>query len=440
MHKLDYKRAYILGLLVGGGKIDKGGFVIEFPFKKWGLEAKRMSTIATDILTRIQKYYLDTYRIPVTYSIGNSKWIIRPIDGSVDISPIIADLSELGLPTGGFLLASADLEKARKELPGNSVESFLSGIFDTRASLTVSHRRFSSDAPVVSIEIPGSTQNFKVVVQICSWLTDLGSITDQILYNHPNQHSAWDPYYKSWKKGFKIRFLVKSFLSKHSFALEAKVFASAAIEKSQLRKEQIPCKLRALREVGPVSIHGDQNSEQLPDEVKNRVFFHYHHFCAVIECPHAPIGEIEKLVSKSYSLISFFPILTKGRKVILRKRYRKMLKEYFPKVVINKRRVKVGELISRLSGAFSGLRLGVAYLFSSKLKGNRHIGPMEAILSRCVDRSIVIYSPDFDSNEPLMVMRPDKDRAFVCSSPLSLHNQELIADRISRSGMKVEVR
>src|SRR5690606_26617431 len=130
-----------------------------------------------------------SYNFSITYEIGNGKWLIRPIDNS-DISVLKEDLKFLGLPIGGFLLSSVDLSVAKTKLSGVNVESFLSGIFDTRASLTLSHRRFTDDAPVVSVEIPGSTRNFKFVVQLCSWLTDLGSITDQILYNHPNQHAA----------------------------------------------------------------------------------------------------------------------------------------------------------------------------------------------------------------------------------------------------------
>src|SRR5690606_38076882 len=139
-----------------------------------------------------------------------------------DISSLKDDLEYLGLPIGGFLLSSADLSTAKSKLTGVNTASFLSGIFDTRASLTLTHRRFTDDAPLVSIEIPGCTRNFTLFVQLCSWLTDLGSITDQILYNPPNQLSASDPYYKNWKKGFKIRFLVRSFLAQYSFALQAK--------------------------------------------------------------------------------------------------------------------------------------------------------------------------------------------------------------------------
>ncbi|MEI7812971.1 MAG: hypothetical protein WCJ01_11210 [Ignavibacteria bacterium] len=192
MNEINHIKAHLLGLLVGGGKVDKDTFVIDLPFNKWGMNPIRMNIIATDILTKICQNFNNSYSFNVTYEIGNNKWLIKPIDRA-DISPLIKDLELLSLPTAGFLLSNVDLTIAKAHLSGISIESFLSGIFDARASLTPSHRRFNDNAPVVSIEIPGSTKNFKFIVQLCSWLTDLGSITDQILYNHPNQHSGSDP-------------------------------------------------------------------------------------------------------------------------------------------------------------------------------------------------------------------------------------------------------
>ena len=135
MSNLNHTKAYILGLLVGGGKIDKHTFIIDLPFKKWGMDTSRMNVIATDILTRICNYFNLTYDFNVTYEIGNNKWLIKPIDGS-DFSEIIEDLNYLGLPIGGFLLAKANLNQAKAILKDIQVESFLSGIFDARASLT----------------------------------------------------------------------------------------------------------------------------------------------------------------------------------------------------------------------------------------------------------------------------------------------------------------
>jgi hypothetical protein len=220
---INHNKAYILGLLTGGGKLDKETFIIELPFKKWGMEPQKMNIIAVDILQRISTLFNKEYSVNVTYEIGNNKWFIKPLDDK-NFDKIKADLQKLNLPIVGFPLNTVDLQVCKEKLKGINAESFLSGIFDSRASITLSHRRFNSEAPVVSIEIPGSTKNFKFVVQLCSWLTELGSTTDQILYNHPNQHSSSDPTYKGWKKGFKIRFLIKSFLANHSFALQAKPF------------------------------------------------------------------------------------------------------------------------------------------------------------------------------------------------------------------------
>lgn len=35
MEKINHIKGYILGLLVGSGKIDENTFVIDLPFKKW---------------------------------------------------------------------------------------------------------------------------------------------------------------------------------------------------------------------------------------------------------------------------------------------------------------------------------------------------------------------------------------------------------------------
>ncbi|MCP4458316.1 MAG: hypothetical protein GY816_09890 [Cytophagales bacterium] len=159
---LNHDKAYILGLLAGGGRLDKDNFIIELPFKKWGMDPHKMNDIAVDILTKISKKFKTEYSMNVGYEIGNSKWTIKPI--KLDNYKLLQDdLKSLSLPTNGFLLNEADLTKSKKALTGIKAESFLSGIFDTRVSITLSHRRFNSDAPVVSIEVPGSTGNFKLL-------------------------------------------------------------------------------------------------------------------------------------------------------------------------------------------------------------------------------------------------------------------------------------
>lgn len=440
MSNINHVKAYLLGLLVGGGKIDKDVFVIDFPFKKWGMEPSRMNIIATDILTKICQYFHSTYKFNVTYEIGSNKWLIKPMPDS-NIEELKKDLSNLELPTSGFLLAKADLAQAKLDLKGVSVESFLSGIFDARASLTLSHRRFTDDAPVVSIEIPGSTKNFKFVVQLCSWLTDLGSTTDQILYNHPNQHSKSDPNYSGWKKGFKIRFLVRSFLAKHSFALQSKSIDITKIGKQQKKDEQIPCYLRKLRKPSPVTIHSDQNSANLPTEVRNKIFFHYHHFCAVIGCPHAPIDEIRKMVDHKESFISFYPRLSKGVRDFLFNQLTTIKDADFPEMEINTTKNKVkGILKNEQLSDFIGIEQGIAYLFAPNLKGKRHTGSMRDILDNHLEDEVDILSIGDNFESPLVFINNSNNRAFICSSIKGKLNQALIKRKIQVKDLIISIK
>lgn len=440
MSNINHVKAYIIGLLVGGGKIDKNVFVIDLPFNKWGMEPNRMSIIATDILTKICQYFNTTYSFNVTYEIGNNKWLIKPMSNA-NIDELKKDLENLKLPTSGFLLAKTDLSFAKKELKGVSIESFLSGIFDARASLTLSHRRFTDDAPVVSIEIPGSTKNFKFVVQLCSWLTDLGSTTDQILYNHPNQHAASDPYYRGWKKGFKIRFLVRSFLTQHSFALQSKSIDITKIEKHQIKEEQIPCYLRKLRKPSPVTVHSDQNSNDLPIEVRNKIFFHYHHFCAVIGCPYAPVDEIKKMVSEKEFLINFYPRLSKGKKDNFLKKIELIKENYFPEVeIVKKERMVESVLKDDKLKDFLGIDVGIAYLFAHSLKGKRHTGNMNEIINSCLDSTIEIISIGDDYESPLVFINNNNQRAFICSSIKSKCNQSLIKSKIEVNNLTISIK
>ena len=436
---MNHKKAYLIGLLVGGGKIDKNAFVIDLPFNKWGMDVKRMSSIATEILTKLQQYFIETYQITIGYDIGNTKWIIRPV-GDYDITPILQDLQRLGLPNSGFLLNNARLGVVKQQLKGVSVEHFLSGIFDTRASLAASHRRFISDAPVVSIEIPGSTRNFKFVVELCGWLTDLGSITDQILYNHPSQHAASDPFYKGWQKGFKIRFLVKSFLTQHSFVLQAKTSDIVTIEHSQQKTEQVPCYLRKLQTPSTVAIHESQDAKELPAEVRNKVFFHYLHFCAVLDCPHAPKTEIEEALKKYKSHILFFPKMSKGSYIEMEAIFKNIGNEFYNNQPYLYSTGNVMELLKNAALKDFGLETGLAYLFSDELNGKRHAGSMQDIFDKNKNELVQIigFKPDFDS--PLLLQNPLNGRAFICASPLISENQALINANISINKLNIDIK
>jgi hypothetical protein len=117
---MNHVKAYLLGLFVGGGKIDKNSFVIDLPFKKWGMDPNRMNIIATDILIKICHFFDSTYNFKVNYEISSNKWLIIPMAGA-DFTELKSDLFELQLPTSGFLLAKADLSLAKKTLKGINI-------------------------------------------------------------------------------------------------------------------------------------------------------------------------------------------------------------------------------------------------------------------------------------------------------------------------------
>ncbi len=436
---INFDKAYILGLFVGGGTISNGTFIIKLPFKKWGMDPKIMNKIAIDILTKICEKFQKNYRFSVAYEIGNSIWSIKPL-GLPDLSELINDLKILNLPTEGFLLNSVDLSKAQLELKGIATESFLTGIFDTRASLTPSHRRFTNEAPVVSIEIPGSTKNFHFVVQICSWLTDLGSTTDQILFNHPCQHSSADPTYKGWKKGFKIRFLVKSFLAKHSFALQAKAIDIKKLEKLQERDAQEPCRIRQIRKPSPVCIHEDINSEDLPIEVRNKLFFHYFHFCGVLGCKHAPIEELRKLTDKYPDYIFVLPRTEKGTELEMKSAFDDISKKYFPDKVIENQAISIKEILRKENYRdYLELEQGIAYLFSEKLNGKRHSGSKDGIIKRNLSKRVKLFKAVGSDKLPILIINERNERAFIVSSLKSELNKGLIKMKIQRNDLSINI-
>lgn len=436
---INHEKAYLIGLLVGGGTISNDTFLIKLPLKKWGTDPQKMNKIAYDVLTKIDQKFQKCYNISVTYEIGNKEWSIIPV-GKSNLQSLIVDLRELSLPTNGFLLNTVDLSTAKEKLYGVAIESFLTGIFDARASLTLSHRRFNSQAPVVSIEIPGSTKNFRFVVQFCSWLTSLGSITDQILFNHPNQHSASDPNYKGWKKGFKIRFLVKSFIAKHSFALQAKAIDVDSIEKTQKKSEQKPCVDRKIRKPSPVCIHSDIDSLSLPIEVRNRVFFHYFHFCAQFGCPFAPKNEVMSVINKYDELIFFLPRLEKGSIYEVLQSFNKLKEKYFLTIETLKIFLTVKEILdSDEYKEYYELQQAIAFLLSLQLNGKRHIGSMGKIINSNEGQVLKIFKFAYTRGNPIVLINEKNQRAALISSLNGDLNQRLIKENIIRDDLEIIV-
>ncbi len=436
---IDFEKAYLIGLFIGGGTINKDTFFIELPYNKWGMDPHKMSTIATDILTRICEKFKNSYNVAVNYEIGNKRWLIKPI-GENNLTNLINDFGRLGLPTQGELIKSVDLSIIKKTLNNFEAENLLTGIFDTRASLTESHRRFNDEAPVVSIEIPASTKNFKFVVQLCSWLTEFGSVTDQILYNHPCQHSPSDPYYMNWKKGFKIRFLVKSFIAKHSFAMQAKSFDLTSLKVKQKKEEQLPCIKRNLKHVSPVTVHQDISSNDLPLELRNKLFFHYHHICAAMGCPFAPIESVKNILSNYEELITFFPRLAKDDIVEISKKFKSLHKQYFSEFEIVNNSYSVKDIMNNFQyHLYSNLKQGLAYIFSDKLKGKRHLGSQSVIVKNCLNKNITVSSFKGCEGAPIQIINNRKNRGIIVSATQSDFNKTFVKNKITINNLSVTI-
>lgn len=430
-------KAYFLGMLVGGGIINDSSFNVVLPFRKWGTLATNINDIAADVVTQISRICFETYGFHLQFEIGNGKWFLSPLE-CIDIAPIREDLKNLGLPTIGTLLNNADLSLAKKTLSINEAESFISGIFDTRGSLAKSHRRFADDAPVVSLEIPGSTKNFQFVVQLCSWLHELDTTTDQILYNHPYQQSPSDPYYKGWKKGFKIRFLAKSYMETNSFALRAKARDVSSMSRRQTREEQIPCENRPVS-ANTLCIHSDIFSEDLPKEVRGKLFLHYSHICAVIGCPFAPIKKLQELARQYRCFISALPLLTKDNKTEITKVFNNIKDEYLSEHELSYSTRRISSLCnSERLQPYKKLKEGLAYLLSEQLNGVRHVGSMNDILNSNMDASVEVTTVSV-TGFPLMIVNPVNERAILVSSVGTNFNNTLLDSQLTVDGLDIIV-
>ncbi|GHV16374.1 hypothetical protein AGMMS49938_16330 [Fibrobacterales bacterium] len=438
---MNVDKAYLLGLLVGGGTIGKDSFQIEIPLKSWGETKERMVQIFRDLSKEVLPKFKKEFGISVEPDSGNGVWKIIT-EYSVDLSKLIDDLTSLGLPTKGFLLDSVNLEKCKQELSKDSknTESFLAGLFDTRASLEKSHRRFVDEAPIVSLEIPGRTQNFLFVVQLCEWLNDLGTVTDQILFNHPSQHSPSDPIYKNWKKGFKVRFLAKDFLLNNAFAFRSKAQGVSELKTHQTTHSQGSCLLRKLTSPNPVSIHSEIKDKTLPKEVQGKIFLHYLHFCAVLGCKYAPQQEVKNMVKHFYELVSAAPLLQKDfNSEDLLAEYAHLCSQFFLEQKIKIHTYKVNSFLEQEQfSAYPKRESAIAFLFAENLKGKRP-GPQQEIIRNSLTKSINLYALEGTVGTPIALVNAENQRGAIISAVKSEANKKMLTHLIKCKGFVLEV-
>lgn len=306
MINIDTDKAYILGLIIGGGILKNKVLQVSLPYKKWGdlkINPKRCGGIAEDILVRAKPLWKLVYGIDISYKIETDWKIICDTLSE----KLIKDLEDLKLLHDGEFRENSNLENFIPYFKNNEIiKSFIAGIVDTVGSLAKSHRRFTDQFQIVSLEFKG--QNFQLVKDIVGLLIKIGCTPDQILWNHPNQHSGHDRYYKSWKKGFKIRVALDDYLLYGSFIFESKQLSANENQKIQKNKKTVNGKISKIE--GRTSLHIDENSKWLPSNIRGFHFIHYLHLLEFlgIEFPQDYIHKdiaFEKYVCP-------FTLLTKG--------------------------------------------------------------------------------------------------------------------------------
>lgn len=310
---MDTDRAYLLGLIIGGGIFGNAEdvFRIRLPYKKWGSyieNPQRAGQIAGDILRKVGQMFRAVYNLTVQYETTPSgTWTIL-CEG--DISIVRNDLAQYGIVCEGELRGNADISGIIPELVDDNLKRrFIAGLADTIGSMAKSQRRFSDEHQILSFEIKG--YNYKSVCDLCQLLYSINCIPDQVNWNHPNIHCPSDPYYKQWNKGFKLRILLDQYAQFGAFAFRTK--AETLNENRRLQRQTHNAGLCEEREIHitPSTLHPAENDRRLPEEIRGGHYLHFRHFCAVMGCEHAPYNEISNCFNHLGSLISPFPILCK---------------------------------------------------------------------------------------------------------------------------------
>ena len=311
---MNTDKAYILGLVIGGGcfSSDQKSFFIKLPYRQWGEIAKnpeRAGIIANDILHVVKPLMSIEYGLDVSYVTGKD-W---KIECHGNTQKLISDLKEVNIEPTSELHKTADISLlVRKLSDTNMKKRFIAGIADTIGSMAPSHRRFSADVQIISFEISGF--NYKFVCQLCNLLYDIGCVPDQILWQHPNMQSGTDAYYTSWKKGNKLRVTLDSFSTFGSLAFKSKSIASREnklMEPEGRYNAATRCESKSLSVPGVVAVHVDENHKGIPEEIRGGHYIHHKQICAALKCPHAPCRELDRLLSSAENYISPFAVLHK---------------------------------------------------------------------------------------------------------------------------------
>lgn len=224
---------------------------------------------------------------------------------------LLDDLIHYKLPSTGEFREYATLETLIPYLDNTEkIKLFLAGLTDTVGSVAKSHRRFSDKFQIVSYEFKG--KNFVLVAQLYDLFKQIGCIPDQVLWNHPNQHSGHDRYYRNWKKGFKVRVGLNDYMLYGKFMGLAKQLSAQANLK--LQGEGKSTTQEKISRIDRLScVHVDETSTWLPKPIRGYHFIHNNHFLAILGKLVDDNQKNELLLALSHAeqFVSPFTILTK---------------------------------------------------------------------------------------------------------------------------------
>lgn len=314
---MDTDRAYLLGLMIGGGVFGNAEdvFRIRLPYKKWGSyieNPQRAGQIAGDILRKVGQMFRAIYNLSVQYeTTAGGIWTIL-CEG--DTTAVKDDLTHYGITCEGEIRGTANIGQVIPDLVDDNLKRrFIAGLADTIGSMAKSQRRFSDEHQILSFEIKG--YNFQFVCDLCRLLYSINCIPDQVNWNHPNIHCTSDPYYTQWNKGFKLRILLDQYAQFGAFAFRTK--AETLNENRQLQHQTHTAEICENRDfhVTPSTVHPAENDARLPENIRGGHYIHFRHFCTVMGCEHAPYDKICQCFNNLGEFINPFPILCKDTNI-----------------------------------------------------------------------------------------------------------------------------
>lgn len=311
---IDPDKAYIFGMVIGGGiwGNSEDYFHIRLPFKQWGSYLKnpqRAAQITRDIMN-LNSMFRSIYGITVQYDTdAGGVWNVL-CEG--DTTELRSDLAAYDISCEGEMRKNTSITRIAGALVDDFMKRrFIAGLADTIGSTAPSQRRFTDDKQIISFELSGF--NFSFVCDLCRLFCSVNCLPDQILWNHPNFHSAKNPHFNGWKKGFKLRVLLDQYAQFGAFAFKTK--AESSKENLQLQHQKndaVPCPELKVSATASC-VHPAEHDYKLPLCIRGGHYFHNRHVCAVLGCENAPYGAIKELFADVGDLVNPFPILCKDK-------------------------------------------------------------------------------------------------------------------------------